>query len=441
MRIIDTLSHAPRDSSPPIGFWDKLRLVFHWRVKVFFKHEVHLHMKGSRDPHETEGAGAGFALCWTGHPQLLIGQPNDAGELVQVVSDSMLVVIPNVEDSYSVQEGVQEKSKSPREGKPAPKKLARKCPKVCAKFRSGVCLVLENKVGIPELKSTEDSYNGFRSDFIHIPAVFTSRLRQGNLYSRKRPVSPKFGQHLATLKYRVSVPQLFISHAYIDNSKDAWTDGVTPFIGVKALINQFQADMHQRDQETSRMTLGGVKTIHHKPFYAVEVVMKGLDLRAMLAVFLEPLKESVAAESPSFVGEYRTRHDLHPVDLGSPWIDLDDFVDNDWLPSTEPTVHLLPAASCPRFTYFKRTVDRDPSAPESQTECSKFGAEDTHVCFLGKEPSVSQIQIDLASARVKELQQKTLDAARAARPQGMRMSSIRDQRMSGQAMVQMIFQE
>ncbi|OBZ70531.1 hypothetical protein A0H81_09421 [Grifola frondosa] len=78
---------------------------------------------GMRFPraHETEGAGAGFTLRWTGNPQLMIGQPNDGGEFVQVVSDSMPLVIPNVEDSYSVQEGVQEKSKSPREGKPAPK--------------------------------------------------------------------------------------------------------------------------------------------------------------------------------------------------------------------------------------------------------------------------------------------------------------------------------
>ena len=65
MRVIDTLSHAPRDSSPPIGFWDKvrgrdpiglpavadssllkLRLIFHWRVDITFENEVHLHMKG-----------------------------------------------------------------------------------------------------------------------------------------------------------------------------------------------------------------------------------------------------------------------------------------------------------------------------------------------------------------------------------------------------------
>ena len=63
-------------------------------MKVFFEHEVHLHMKGgyrvsfaerfaklvghtgSYDPHGLRGKGAGFALCWKGSPQLLVNQPN-----------------------------------------------------------------------------------------------------------------------------------------------------------------------------------------------------------------------------------------------------------------------------------------------------------------------------------------------------------------------------
>lgn len=79
-------------------------------MKVNFVNEVHLHMKGrlkqrmarfiincnigSRDPYELRGYGAGFALCWKGSPSLLVGQPNDAGELIQVKSDSMLVIVP-----------------------------------------------------------------------------------------------------------------------------------------------------------------------------------------------------------------------------------------------------------------------------------------------------------------------------------------------------------
>lgn len=128
MRVVDTLSHSPRDSSPAIGFWDKVRTML--RSKRIFTetsatveaclplarqgafqgrgpsaHEryvlcftmcigIDTAFAGSRDPYEIRGHGAGFALCWKGHPQLLIGQPNEAHELIQVISDKMLVIIP-----------------------------------------------------------------------------------------------------------------------------------------------------------------------------------------------------------------------------------------------------------------------------------------------------------------------------------------------------------
>ena len=211
-------------------------------------------------------------------------------------------------------------------------------------------------------------------------------VRQGMLYPRKRPISPKFGQHLATLKYRVSVPQVFISHVYVDNSQDAWADGVTPYVGVKALIDEFRADMHQRDTEATEPTKGGTKTVHHKPFYAIEVVLKGLDLRAMLAVFADPLKQCTPINYSPVVSNYRTRNNLTPIDLLSNWVDMDDFDFDEDSSSDEPEIFLLPTVSCPRFNYFKRVDEDDLDSSEKPTERTKFGSEDTHVCFLGKEP-------------------------------------------------------
>ncbi len=46
MRVVDSLSHAPRDPSPKVGFWDKFRLILHWRVIVNFAGPAHLHLKG-----------------------------------------------------------------------------------------------------------------------------------------------------------------------------------------------------------------------------------------------------------------------------------------------------------------------------------------------------------------------------------------------------------
>ncbi|CCM03163.1 uncharacterized protein FIBRA_05285 [Fibroporia radiculosa] len=485
MRVIDTLSHAPRDPSPPIGFWDKLRLILHWRVKVFFKGDVQFNMKGSRDPYGLSGDGAGFALSWRGDPCVFIGQPNEQGELIQVKSDTMLIIIPNVQETWGQNGEVDEPTLrhsisatpfstfNPRRSRES---------RVCAKVSSGTCfgvgfvlerscgsecgtctgkpfdrecrffdflphykVKLETKAGIPEPKSFEDSYNGFRSDFIHMSISLTSGLRngggrhkvapsslhlspevfehfwawyalfdgalslpirQGSLYSRKRPVSPKFGQHLATLKYRVLIEQFFITHLYVDNSCDAWADGVTPFVGVKALIDRFQVDMHQRDQESSRLVHGEPKAVHHKAFYAIEVVMKGLDLRSMLAVFSEPLKQEVRMESSPLVSNYRSEIKTDSVSQESEWIDCDDFDRNQWSPDKAPTVYLQPVGYCPHFTYFKRATDENAENPENVPVRSKFGAEKTHICHLGQEASVTQVQISLTGSRIKELQQK-----------------------------------
>lgn len=207
-------------------------------------------------------------------------------------------------------------------------------------------------------------------------------IRQGTYYP-PRSISPKFGRHLATLKYRISVAQLFISHAYIDDSRQSWVDGVTPFVGMKAMIDNFQADMHQRDQESivPGKIPDSIKVVRHKPFYAAEVVMNGLDLRTMMAVFPEPLKQSVEVTPSDQGSPYRSREDLPTIEPSSTWFDLDDFVELDWLPVVKPTAHLLPTAACSRLTYFKRNSQSE----ESRTVTSKFGQEHTHSCFLGKE--------------------------------------------------------
>ncbi|KAI0796722.1 golgi-body localization protein domain-containing protein [Abortiporus biennis] len=488
MRVIDTLSHAPKDSSPAIGFWDKLRLIFHWQMQVLFAHEVHLHMKGSLNPYELRGSGTGFALCWKGNPRLLINQQNDQNEIVQMISDSMLIAVPNIEEPFGENStmGQYGMGGSPGKNEYTLPHKSRDFKKVCAKFTSGVrfgvgivlerscgpecpdcsgraferrCrlftfkphyqVMLERKVGKPPLKSSDDSYNGFRSDFIHLsislissinqtgnqgfssihlsPKLFahfwswwtlfdgkSPPIRQGRRYKHKRPISPKFGQHLATIKYLISVERLFITHAYMDDSQDAWTDGVTPFVGVKALIGHFHADMHQRTQESTTITPdGATKTVVHKPFYSMEVVMKNLELRAMLAVFSDTLKQCVPLESIPVGSTYRSRDNLPVVDPGSPWIDVDDFVELDWSADGIPILHLLPVVSCPRFTYFRRAGDNEPIS-ENKVESSKFGGEDTHVCMVGKEASVSQVQIELATNRINDLKnsmdQATLEA-------------------------------
>ncbi|KAL0949429.1 hypothetical protein HGRIS_009489 [Hohenbuehelia grisea] len=470
-RIVDTLTSAPRDTSPGIGFWDKLRLVMHWKLKASFKGDIHVHLKGLRDPYDTSGNGAGFILACHGNPKVLVGYPNESNELIQIISDSLTAAIPTQETLHSAA-----RTSSPLPGSNDISHFR----KVCAKLSSGVrlgigflmerscgpeCLVcsgspfhrrcrifsfrphydvkLEKKVAVPERKASDDSYNGFRSDFIHMslslaastranmvhgirknapnsfhltPRVFAHfwswlalfdntlslPIRQGSLYPR-RIVSPKFGKHLATLKYRILVPQLFFLHAYMDDSRETWVDGVTPFIGIKGMVDDVQIDMHQRDQETlvpgTGVGVGKTKRIRHKALYAAEVVLKGLDLRAILATFVDPLKQSVPVTCPPERSSYRTRNKLPIVDPSSSWIDRDDFTEVDWSPTVEPEVNILPLMTCPRFNYLKR----NPPSADIHVEQSKFGSEASHTCMLGKDLPSAQIQIELAKARIAEL--------------------------------------
>ncbi|KAF9226562.1 hypothetical protein BS17DRAFT_728145 [Gyrodon lividus] len=466
VRVLESLTPESRDSSPHVGFWDKLRLIFHWTIEVSFKEEVRLYIKGNRDPYALDNDGAGFALCWQGEPQINIGFRNEDHEIVQVTSDTMSIIIPKFE-APPHSRGIHAQGQL----------VARNdCVKICAKLSSGVrfgvgtafertCIEVEcNKctgssfdrdcrffhfrshcgVQLVKTDSSEnqvnrDSYRGFRSDFIHLSISLTSAIRQelpdfvprpssfhltpkafanfwawwglfdnglslpirqGSLYPQKT-LSPKFSRHLATIKYRISVPHLFITHAYIDDTRESWEDGTTSIVGLKAKVNHFQADMHQRDQETIApgKVPDSIQVVRHKPFYAAEVVLKDVDLRALLATFPEPLKQAVLL--PTDLGKGSKNKSSSSSEIHPSWLDNDDFVETDWSPSqNSPEIQLFPVLSCPKLTYIKKNS----SVAEIHAQNSKFGDEDTHTCLLRSEPSVPQVEICLAEQRIAALQ-------------------------------------
>ena len=160
---------------------------------------------------------------------------------------------------------------------------------------------------------------------------------------------------------------------------------------MKALVNLFEADMHQREQEGIVLSVVPNKTkkIRHKPFYAAEVKLIDAQLRAVLATFTDPYKCQFEIQDMGKEDKFKNvKSDETIESLRGFWFDLDDFVEIDWQPTDDsPPVHLIPIASCPRFTYFKRANNQSLNdAHHRATESSRFGNEDTHVCLLGKEP-------------------------------------------------------
>ncbi|KAG0143385.1 hypothetical protein CROQUDRAFT_109221 [Cronartium quercuum f. sp. fusiforme G11] len=101
VRVLESLSKPPADPSDRLGFWDKVRLVLHWIVEINFigsKTDVVLHLKGSRDPYELLGSGAGFAKVWRGNVKFLLGHDNSDQEFFQIKSDQYILGIPNLRD-------------------------------------------------------------------------------------------------------------------------------------------------------------------------------------------------------------------------------------------------------------------------------------------------------------------------------------------------------
>lgn len=99
-RVFDGVTSPPHDPSPRIGFWDKLPLVMHGRFRVQFcgEGDMHLYLKGSRDPYQILGHGAGFVKCWRGAVELRINFPNEDREFFQIISDEYLLAIPDLKD-------------------------------------------------------------------------------------------------------------------------------------------------------------------------------------------------------------------------------------------------------------------------------------------------------------------------------------------------------
>lgn len=97
MQVVENFTKPAVDPSERIGFWDKIRLSFHSRVKVAWKGDgdVHLVLKGSRDPYHVIGSGAGFVMCWRNDVRWNICQDSDPKKFMTVDSGEYVLAIPD----------------------------------------------------------------------------------------------------------------------------------------------------------------------------------------------------------------------------------------------------------------------------------------------------------------------------------------------------------
>ncbi|KAJ1023449.1 hypothetical protein NDA16_003066 [Ustilago loliicola] len=261
-------------------------------------------------------------------------------------------------------------------------------------------------------------------------------IRAGQLFPDSPPPSPKFGRFLGTIKYRIDLEPLFITHQYRQFSKDDWARGLRTHVGIKARIDSFSLDMHQRQQETvkDRPELGGPRIVFHKPFYEAEVKAETIDLKTIAARCRED-NEMPATQEDHDLGE-NIFDDLFAEDIvisddDLVWIDMNDLVELDAQPIKDPSpkIRMFPAMVCPQFHYYRKVDSkRERRAKEMQDraakaghrregsndiedllnrlERSKFGHEHSHVCMVGHNDKPIVVQRKLAQERLRTVRRE-----------------------------------
>lgn len=227
-------------------------------------------------------------------------------------------------------------------------------------------------------------------------------VRQGALWPGPEKTNKKFGRHLATIKYKLCLSPLFISHIYKHADKDEDGNDVVAATGLKAKLDSFLLDIHQRREETLLNPRSTGMKINQ-----AECDFHSADIRAVSAIIggvtMEDLVKQ-AHEPPQNLGEnIRVAGDMSQFtipDGDTSWIDMDDFVELDWvLPSDKtPVTKIMPLAFTPRFTYFRQTDHSDDS-----WNPSPFGHEPSHTCIMSLNNDPQEIQCELIQARLERV--------------------------------------
>ncbi|KAL8893545.1 MAG: hypothetical protein Q9192_005158 [Flavoplaca navasiana] len=503
MMIIEGFTKPQVDPSERVGFWDKIRLSFHSRISVAWKGDgdVHLKLKGARDPYMVTGHGAGFVMCWRNGVRWDIHRDDDAKKFMSVTSGEYVLAIPDY--SHQARENSARmtadrdsisSSSTYRSGAMFKKVIM----KLSGNVRWLAGLVFERDLAgdgrsfdfmphynvaltTPDRATSSegkyDAYRGFRSNHIHMslavaapldrdwaltnvkpstsyntvhlsPRFFTHFLnwwsmfsgvmslpiRQGKLFPGVEKTSKKFGRHLATFKYNLLLSPLFLAHIYKHKDAEDYSEDLVSATGLKMRIDSFMLDLHQRREEFAAQGQGRSKqlTTSGMRINQAQLDFIAADLRAVSASIAGTTADDVRKANDEELAGYQEQPTA-PADMSRftipdndfSWIDMDDFVEIDWiLPAeTTPETKIMPLAYSPRFTYFRQT-DHQGSVSGDTTRSSSFGQEDTHFCVMSQDNDPRRVQCELIKARIAKIDEQLETHQRTLGEQELRV--VRD---------------
>ena len=479
MMVLESFTKPQLDPSESVGFWDKIRLSFHSRMRVAWKADgnVHFALKGTRDPYQVTGNGAGFLMCWRNDVRWNIHVDDDPKKLMTVDSGEYVLAIPDY--SHHAREVNRQSTDNDSVSSDDSLRSGASFKKVVMKLSGRVQwlagLVFERAIEdgkrsfdfephyslflkAPQYAKSQDgqpydAFRGFRSQHIHMslavrapvdrdwtvsntepsrsyntvhlsPRFFTHffawwslfsgpmslPIRQGKLWPGCEKNSKKFGRHLATIKYNLFLAPLFLSHMYKHKDPEDNDINAISATGIKVRFDSFMLDLHQRREEFNTRDKGRKtqsRTSGMK-IHACQLDLASADIRAVSASIRGISPESVRTSVPNYVYHHEeeaadiSRFTIPDDDFS--WIDMDDFVELDWIIPTEPNpdTKILPLAFAPRVTYFRQTdiggvISGDPD------RTSPFGNEATNLCIMALDDPRS-VQIHLIRSRLEQLE-------------------------------------
>lgn len=258
-------------------------------------------------------------------------------------------------------------------------------------------------------------------------------IRQGKLFPGIEKSSKKFTRHLATIKYNLLLSPLFIAHIYKHKDVEDYSTDLVSATGLKLRLDSFMLDLHQRREEFPAQGKGRAKQMKTSGMRINQAQLDFIsaDIRAVSATIAgtgaEDVKHATAEDLASFQQSVATadisRFTIPDNDFT--WIDMDDFVEIDWiLPSeTNPETKILPLAFAPHFTYFRQTDH--PEAPSvDQDKSSPFGDEPTHYCVMSQDNDPRRVQCQLIKQRLDRLDEQMEMHSRTLGEQELRV--VRD---------------
>lgn len=258
-------------------------------------------------------------------------------------------------------------------------------------------------------------FSHFFSWWSMFSGVMSLPIRQGPLWGGNVKKSKKLGRHLATFKYNLLLSPLYVAHVYKHKDAEDYHENVVSATGLKMRLDSFMLDLHQRREYFDIKGHGGA---HSKKSSGMRINQAQLDfihadLRALSASISGTSSEEIEKASDETMASLHGQ--IPSADMSKftipdndfAWIDVDDFVELDWiLPAeSDPETKILPLGYAPRFTYFRQT-DHGGAIAGDSTRTSPFGDEPTHYCVMSARNDPKRVQVELIEGRLRQLREQ-----------------------------------